>query len=234
MDVQQALLKLIEGSVVDVPTNGRRLNPEGKNIQIDTSKILFIVGGAFPGIEKIIKKRLNYKDKSSIGGFLIDDKDSKENKKAEYNEIIDKVTHEDFKNFGLIPEFLGRLPIICLLKELTEDEMCRILTEPKNALIKQYQALMEYDNIELDFDKQAIRAIAKKALDNKTGARGLRSIMEDVLLDVMYTAPDKVKAANHKCTLKITEKCITDNVKPELVVKKNRGGNPLNDAKFVF
>ena len=151
-----------------------------------------------------------------------------------YNEIIDKVTHEDFKNFGLIPEFLGRLPIICPLKELTEDEMCRILTEPKNALIKQYQALMEYDNIELDFDKQAIRAIAKKALDNKTGARGLRSIMEDVLLDVMYTAPDKVKAANHKCTLKITEKCITDNVKPELVVKKNRGGNPLNDAKFVF
>lgn len=234
MDVQQALLKLIEGSVVDVPTSGRRLNPEGKNIQIDTSKILFIVGGAFPGIEKIIKKRLNYKNKNSIGGFLIDDIDSKENKKAEYNEIIDKIIHEDFKNYGLIPEFLGRLPIICPLKELTEDEMCRILTEPKNALIKQYQALMEYDNIELDFDKQAIRAIAKKALDNKTGARGLRSIMEDVLLDVMYTAPDKVKAANHKCTLKITEKCITDNVKPELVVKKNRGGNPLNDAKFVF
>ena len=116
MDVQQALLKLIEGSVVDVPTSGRRLNPEGKNIQIDTSKILFIVGGAFPGIEKIIKKSLNYKDKSSIGGFIIDDKDNKENKKAEYNEINDKVTHEDFKNFGLIPEFLGRLPIICPLK----------------------------------------------------------------------------------------------------------------------
>lgn len=234
--VQQALLKLIEGSIVDVPISGRRLNPEAKALQIDTSKILFIVGGAFPGIEKIIKKRLNYKNISSIGIDLTNNNESNNllSKDVEYNMVIEQVNHEDLKKYGLIPEFLGRLPIICPLKELTEDEMCRILTEPKNALIKQYQALMEYDDIELSFDNKSIKAIAKKALNNKTGARGLRSIMENILLDIMYTAPDEVKKANHKCVLKFTEKCITDNVKPELIIKKTRGGNPLHEAKTVF
>lgn len=233
--VQQALLKLIEGSIVDVPISGRRLNPEAKALQIDTSKILFIVGGAFPGIEKIIKKRLNYKNISSIGIDLTNDNSNTPlSKDVEYNAVIEQVNHEDLKKYGLIPEFLGRLPIICPLKELTEDEMCQILTEPKNALIKQYQALMEYDDIELNFDNKSIRAIAKKALNNKTGARGLRSIMENILLDIMYIAPDEVKKANHKCVLKFTEQCITDNAKPELIVKKTRGGNPLHEAKTVF
>lgn len=224
--VQQALLKLIEGSIVDVPTSGRRLNPEGSTIQIDTSKILFIVGGAFPGIEEIIKKRLKYKT-SSIG-INVTGSEKVLSKDIDYNDVIEKTTHEDLRKYGLIPEFLGRLPVICPLKELTEDEMCRILTEPKNALIKQYQELMRYDNIKLDFEKDSVRAIAKKALANKTGARGLRSIMEGILLNVMFTAPDKVRKANQKCILKINEKCITENKDPEFKIERKKVRNPYD------
>lgn len=217
--VQQALLKLIEGSEVDVPINGRRLNPEGGSVRMDTSKILFIVSGAFPGIEKIIKKRLNYKNVSSIGISLQNEKESLA-KDVAYNDVIDKVTPEDFEKFGLIPELLGRLPIICPLKELTEDEMCQILTEPKNALLKQYQELLRLDNTELNFSKEAVKEVAKKAIKNKTGARGLRAILSNVLLDTMYTIPDEAK--NNGCILRIDKQCITDNKKPELLLKNER------------
>lgn len=221
IDVQQALLKLIEGSIVDVPTKGRRINPEGNTVQIDTSKILFIVGGAFPGIEEIIKKRLNYKNSASIGIKLSSNTEVL-SKNVEYNEVIKQVNHDDFKKFGLIPELLGRLPVICPLTDLTEDELCRILTEPKNALIKQYQELMCYDNITLDFDKEAIRAIAQKAKKNHTGARGLRSIMENTLLDIMYIAPDKVKKINQSCIMKIDKECIIDGKEPTLVKQQQK------------
>ena len=194
---------------------------------MDTSKILFIVGGAFNGIEKIIKKRLNYKNISSIG-INLTNKEEILSKDVEYNDVIESVNHEDFRKFGLIPEFLGRLPVICPLKSLTEDEMCEILIKPKNALIKQYQTLMRQDNIELDFDSKAVRAIAEKALKNKTGARGLRSIMENLLLDVMYDAPSNNKKKEAQ-TVKITEECITSNAKPKIVLKRKE--NPLKNEK---
>lgn len=218
--VQQAFLKLIEGSIVDVPISGRRLNPEAKNLQIDTSKILFIVGGAFPNIEKIIKKRLKYKNVASIG-ISLDGKTETLSKDVEYNEVIDKVTHEDFKKFGLIPEFLGRLPVICPLHELSEDEMCRILTEPKNALIKQFKALVESNNTKVEFDDKAIKAVAKKAIKDKTGARGLRTILSKTFLEPMYKIPDMTKN-NSKYTIKFAENCILNNELPQIIEEKVR------------
>ena len=219
--VQQALLKIIEGSIVNVLKEGRRTNPEASTYQINTSKILFIVGGAFPGIEKIIKKRLNISSKKPVGLTFNEDKEeTKVDPVEEYNSVIEKVTTDDFRKYGLIPEFLGRLPIICPLKELTEDELCKILTEPKNALIKQYTELLKYDNVKLDFEKQAISAIAHKAIENKTGARGLRSIMENTLLNVMYTVPDKAKKIGG--VLKVTEENIVKNTVPELILKNSK------------
>lgn len=218
--VQQALLKLIEGNKVDVQVEGQRKHPYSDTVEIDTSKILFIVGGAFPGIEEIIKKRLKYKSVSSVGITLDDEKEDKLSKNVPINDIIDKVTHDDFRNYGLIPEFLGRLPIICPLKELTEEELCRILTEPKNALVKQYQAMLKYDNVDLTFEDDALKAIANKAITTKTGARGLRSIMESLLLDPMFSIPKRMQdAKGSHGSLVITKDCVDNNSKPELTIK---------------
>ena len=230
--VQQALLKIIEGSVVDVLVQGRRMNPEAPTYKINTSKILFIVAGAFPGIEKIIKKRLNVSDKKQVGLSLEDNNNSNVTESNEYNDYITKTNHDDLRKYGLIPEFLGRLPIICPLKELTEDELCKILTEPRNALIKQYAELLKYDDVKLDFEDEAVKAIAHKAIETKTGARSLRSIMENTLLDVMYTVPDKAK--NHGgAILKVTKDCIVKNKVPELILNdtsKERKDDVIREA----
>lgn len=186
--VQQALLKLLEGSQVDVPLTGTRKHPYADTVTIDTSNILFIVGGAFPGIEKIIDKRMNSQTKS-VGISLTDTTQNTTVEKMDYNELIGYLTHDDLKKFGLIPEFLGRLPVLCPLKQLSEDELCNIMTAPKNSIIKQYQALLAEDNIELVVEEPALKYIANLAVRNHTGARGLRAILEEVLRDVMFELP---------------------------------------------
>lgn len=180
--VQQALLKIIEGTVASVPPQGGRKHPHQELLQIDTTNILFICGGAFDGLDKIVEDRLNRK----IIGFnaKIADRSTKE-----IGEVLGEVTPQDLVKFGLIPEFVGRVPINVSLEGLDEEALVRILKEPKNALIKQYQRLFEFDHVKLTFEEDAIEAIAKKALERKTGARGLRSIMENALMDVMYRIP---------------------------------------------
>ena len=180
--VQQALLKIIEGTIASVPPQGGRKHPHQELISIDTSNILFICGGAFDGLEKIVEARL---DRKAIGfNTEVSQKSTKE-----LDDLLQEVTPQDLVKFGLIPEFVGRVPITVALKGLDREALVRILKEPKNALIKQYQKLFDMDEVELNFDEEAIKAIASKAFERKTGARGLRSIMEGILMDTMYQIP---------------------------------------------
>ncbi|MGY4676846.1 ATP-dependent protease ATP-binding subunit ClpX [Pasteurella sp. P03HT] len=209
--VQQALLKLIEGTVASIPPQGGRKHPQQEMLRVDTSKILFICGGAFAGLDKVIEKRVHV---GSGIGFSAEVKSKQD--KATLSQLFEQVEPDDLMKFGLIPEFIGRLPVVAPLAELDEAALVKILTEPKNALIKQYQALFGLEDVELEFTPEALTAMAKKALERKTGARGLRSIVEATLLDTMYDLP----SLENLRKVIVEERAITEKQPPTLEYQK--------------